>query len=71
VPVDSGEKFIVLCSQVKYIGYFDTEEEAARAYDKGILSLKGIGSHTNYPVSEYPEFQVCNAYYCLANDNAP
>ena len=39
--------------QVKYIGYYDTEEEAARAYDRAILRIKP-GAQINFPAADYP-----------------
>ncbi len=36
--------------QVQYIGYFDTEEEAAVAYDREILRQRGPTAQTNLPL---------------------
>lgn len=36
-----------------YIGFYDTAEEAARAYDRKMVELHGERARTNYPVSEY------------------
>lgn len=36
-------------------GNHDTEEEAARAYDRGILKLFGDVAYTNFPVTDYPD----------------
>ena len=38
-----------------YLGGFDTEERAARAYDIVALKCRGRGTETNYPLSEYHE----------------
>jgi hypothetical protein len=46
-----------LCSgraQVQYIGYFDTEEAAAFAYDEAILRLRGPTAQINFPAGAEP-----------------
>lgn len=35
---------------MQYIGYFDTEEEAARAYDREILRVRPT-AQTNFPAA--------------------
>lgn len=39
--------------QVQYIGYYELEEDAARAYDRAILQLRGPSMQTNFPISNY------------------
>ena len=36
-----------------YLGYFFSEEEAARAYDRAILARDPAFGHTNFPRSDY------------------
>ncbi|KAK9868199.1 hypothetical protein WJX84_001531 [Apatococcus fuscideae] len=36
-------------SKVQYIGYFDTEEDAAVAYDREIVQQRGPSAQTNFP----------------------
>lgn len=56
--------------QVQYIGYFDTEEEAAVAYDKEILRQRGPAAQTNYPLVRLRlEHQVLG-FCCAVSDVA-
>ena len=36
-----------------HIGYFDTQPEAARAYDQEAIRLRGPNTALNYPISDY------------------
>lgn len=42
----------------KTIGYYDTLEEAARAYDVKAIELFGDFAHTNFPVTDYSFLNV-------------
>lgn len=44
--------------QVTHLGYYDTEEEAARVYDRVALSLHGPSAQTNFPGSDYANENV-------------
>jgi hypothetical protein len=37
---------------VTHLGYYRTEEEAARVYDKVSISLHGDGAQTNFPIDQ-------------------
>eukprot|EP00958_Prasinococcus_capsulatus_P001331 scaffold115_cov304-Prasinococcus_capsulatus_cf.AAC.25 len=39
-----------------YLGSYETEELAARAYDKGALKIKGVEASINFPCSDYKDF---------------
>ena len=58
----------VLCArQVTHLGYYETEEEAARVYDRVSISLHGPHAQTNYPAAEY-EGQECGEFQGLARE---
>lgn len=48
---------------MKYIGYFDGEEEAGRAYDCAMLALKGVNSgiQTNFPPALYTAEEIAES----------
>jgi hypothetical protein len=37
---------------VTHLGYYPTEEEAARVYDRVAVGLHGEAAHTNYPFEQ-------------------
>lgn len=36
-----------------YLGLYDTEQEAARAYDSSLVRLRGSSAATNFALSDY------------------
>ncbi|KAK9862029.1 hypothetical protein WJX84_001569 [Apatococcus fuscideae] len=48
-------------SKPVHIGYFDSQETAARAYDQESLKLRGPNSNLNFPLSSYAALQLHDA----------
>jgi len=46
---------------VQYIGYYDDEAEAAKAYDRAILKFRGPGHQVNFPEEEYSPEEIASA----------
>ncbi|KAL0041660.1 hypothetical protein WJX79_011108 [Trebouxia sp. C0005] len=44
---------ILVHGKVTHLGYYETEEEAARVYDRVSISLHGEAAQTNFPPGEY------------------
>jgi len=38
-----------------YLGLYVVEEEAARAYDRALVRLRGASSATNFAIADYPD----------------
>ena len=50
-----------LTLQVQYIGYYDDELEAAKAYDRAILKFRGPGHQVNFPEADYTPEEIASA----------
>ncbi|KAL4448899.1 hypothetical protein ABPG77_007616 [Micractinium sp. CCAP 211/92] len=59
---------ILVHGKVTHLGYYETEEEAARVYDKVSLALHGNSAQTNFPASNYTAAEVA-AYSGLDREN--
>ena len=46
---------------MQYIGYYDEEVEAAKAYDRAILKFRGPGHHINFPEGQYTAEEIASA----------
>lgn len=44
---------ILVHGKVTHLGYYETEEDAARVYDRVSISLHGEAAQTNFPAGEY------------------
>ena len=40
-------------SKPVHIGYFDSQQDAARAYDQEAIRLRGPNTSLNYPITDY------------------
>lgn len=49
---------ILVHGKVTHLGYYETEEEAARVYDRVSLALNGNAAQTNFSLEEYPEEDI-------------
>ncbi len=49
---------ILVHGKVTHLGYYETEEDAARVYDRVSLALHGDHAQTNFAVGEYSEEEV-------------
>lgn len=54
---------ILYHGKVTHLGYYRTEEEAARVYDKVSISLHGAGAQTNFPIDQV---RGCAGLGCVA-----
>lgn len=55
-PTGAGSKPV-------HIGYFDSQQDAARAYDQEAIRLRGPNTSLNYPITDY---DVSGPYQCLS-----
>ena len=44
---------ILVHGKVTHLGYYETEEEAAKVYDRVSISLHGEAAQTNFPQGQY------------------
>ena len=49
---------ILVHGKVTHLGYYETEEEAAKVYDRVSLALHGNNAQTNFSAEEYPEEEI-------------
>lgn len=59
---------ILVHGKVTHLGYYETEEDAARVYDRVSLALHGDHAQTNFAVGEYTEDEV-SPYRGLDREN--
>lgn len=59
---------ILVHGKVTHLGYYETEEDAARVYDRVSLALHGDHAQTNFAVGEYSEEEV-SPYRGLDREN--
>jgi hypothetical protein len=49
---------ILVHGKVTHLGYYETEEDAARVYDRVSLALHGNQAQTNFAIEHYPEEEI-------------
>ncbi|KFM28745.1 AP2-like ethylene-responsive transcription factor TOE3 [Auxenochlorella protothecoides] len=49
---------ILVHGKVTHLGYYETEAEAARVYDRVSIALHGDAAQTNFPAAEYPRDEL-------------
>lgn len=59
---------ILVHGKVTHLGYYETEEDAARVYDRVSLALHGDHAQTNFAVGQYTEDEV-SPYRGLDREN--
>jgi len=57
---------ILYHGKVTHLGYYRTEEEAARVYDKVSISLHGAGAQTNFPIDQVCVLGAAGGFYLHA-----
>lgn len=65
---DSGEEPGAKGRQL-HLGSFLTSIQAARAYDRAALCLRGTGAEINFPISEYENDTVLHQLHGLSKRN--
>ncbi|KAI3893144.1 hypothetical protein MKX03_020169 [Papaver bracteatum] len=69
----SGERWQVqinVRNKYLYLGAFDTQEEAATAYDIAALKYRGASAVTNFPISNYNVEHICSSSTLTGDDIA-
>ena len=59
---------ILVHGKVTHLGYYETEEDAAKVYDRVSISLHGEAAQTNFPQGQY-QGQDCREYSGLDRED--
>ncbi|KAK9816835.1 hypothetical protein WJX72_005692 [[Myrmecia] bisecta] len=59
---------ILVHGKVTHLGYYETEEEAARVYDRVSISLHGELAQTNFPPESYADDGACDEFSGLGRE---
>eukprot|EP00873_Tetraselmis_striata_P014322 jgi/Tetstr1/434586/TSEL_023677.t1 len=65
---DQWQARILIKGKVTHLGYYASQEEAARIYDRVCLSLHGPSSQINFPIEDYKDLPAVDLQHLSRED---